>query len=85
MPKKRKFVHLPSVVERNGDSFLVSCPIIQGAFAEGDTIAEAIFNCLDVISVIAAYRKERGETLLDGVAEEFSAEKVISFSVPVEV
>jgi hypothetical protein len=43
------------------------------------------FSMLRCHLMIAAYRKERGETLLDGVAEEFSAEKVISFSVPVEV
>ncbi|MDW8028496.1 MAG: type II toxin-antitoxin system HicB family antitoxin [Armatimonadota bacterium] len=58
MSKKRKITFLPLVIERSGDGFLVRCPLIQGAFAEGDTIAEAIFNCLDVISMIAAYRKE---------------------------
>ncbi|MCS7264289.1 MAG: hypothetical protein NZ805_05595 [Armatimonadetes bacterium] len=58
MSKKRKITFLPLVVERSGDGFLVRCPLIQGAFAEGDTIAEAIFNYLDVISMIAAYRKE---------------------------
>jgi len=40
---------------------LANCPLIQGAFAEGDTIEEAIFNCLDVIKMILEYRDERGE------------------------
>lgn len=47
------------VIEANDDGFLVSSPDIQGAFAEGDTVEEAIFNCLDVIKMIAAYRAER--------------------------
>ncbi len=51
------------VVESNDDGYLARCPGIQGAFAEGDTIEEAIFNCIDVIKMIIAYRAERGESL----------------------
>jgi predicted RNase H-like HicB family nuclease len=83
--RKPKFVYLTLTIERNSDGFLARCPLIQGAFAEGDTIAEAIFNCLDVIAMIAAYRKERGEPLLDGLAEDFPVKKAISFTIPVEV
>lgn len=83
--RKKKIVLLPLVIERNGDGFLVRCPLIQGAFAEGDTVAEAIFNCLDVINMIAAYRKERGEPLLDGLAEDINLKKAVSFTIPVEV
>jgi predicted RNase H-like HicB family nuclease len=50
-------------IERNGDGYLASLPDIQGAFAEGDTIEEALFNCVDVIKLIIDYRKERGETI----------------------
>jgi predicted RNase H-like HicB family nuclease len=48
----------PLVVETNDDGYLVRCPDIQGAFAEGDTVEEAIFNCVDVIKMIADYRAE---------------------------
>lgn len=51
------------VLETNGDGYLASVHGIQGAFAEGDTIEEAIFNCIDVVKVIAAYRTERSESL----------------------
>ena len=51
--------YLALVVEPNEDGYLASCPGIQGAFAEGDTIEEAIFNCVDVVKVIAGYRAER--------------------------
>ena len=54
---------LSLLLEVNGDGYLASVPGIQGAFAEGDTMEEAVFNCIDVVKLIAAYRKERGETL----------------------
>ncbi|MFN3763645.1 MAG: type II toxin-antitoxin system HicB family antitoxin [Anaerolineae bacterium] len=58
-----KAIFLSLVVESNDDGYLARCPGIQGAFAEGDTIEEAIFNCIDVIKMIIAYRAERGESL----------------------
>ena len=54
---------LSLLLEVNGDGYLASVPGIQGACAEGDTMEEAVFNCIDVVKLIAAYRKERGETL----------------------
>jgi len=48
---------------KNEDGYLASVPGIQGAFAEGDTIEEAIFNCIEVVKMIIAYRTERGEDL----------------------
>ncbi len=60
MPTK-KALYLTMVIEPNDDGYLARCPGIQGAFAEGDTIEEAMFNCVDVLKIIAAYRAERGE------------------------
>ena len=57
-----KASYLPLIVEINEDGYLAHCPGLQGAFAEGDTIEEAMFNCIDVIKLIFAYRVERGET-----------------------
>jgi len=56
-------IFLSLVLEANDDGYLASVPGIQGAFAEGDTIEEAIFNCIDVVKMIVAYRTERGECL----------------------
>ena len=53
---------LSVLVEVNGDGYLASVPGIQGAVAEGDTMEEAIFNCVDVVKMIAAYRADRGES-----------------------
>ncbi|VAX18715.1 hypothetical protein MNBD_IGNAVI01-1791 [hydrothermal vent metagenome] len=50
-------------IEKNGDGYLATLPGIQGAFAEGDTIEEALFNCADIVKLIFQYRKERGEDL----------------------
>ena len=58
-----KAVYLSLVIEPNDDGYLAQCPGIQGALAEGDSIEEAIFNCIDVIKMIAAFRAERGESL----------------------
>ena len=54
---------LSLLIEVNGDGYLASVPGIQGAVAEGDTMEGAVFNCIDVVKLIAAYRKERGENL----------------------
>jgi predicted RNase H-like HicB family nuclease len=56
-------VFVSVVVDVNDDGYLASVPGLQGAFAEGDTVEEAIFNCVDVVKLIAAYRAERGESL----------------------
>lgn len=56
-------IFLSLVLEVNDDGYLASVPDMQGAFAEGDTVEEAIFNCIDVVKMIAAYRAERGESL----------------------
>jgi predicted RNase H-like HicB family nuclease len=77
-------VLLALVVEKNDDGFLARVPGIQGAFAEGDTIEEAIFNCVDVIKMIAAYRAERGERLpIDSV--EVTSDMRLAVSIPVEL
>ena len=47
------------IVEPNDDGYLVSVPRIQGAFAEGDTIEEAMLNCVDVVKMIFDNRLER--------------------------
>lgn len=59
---------LSLVLESNDDGYLARCPSIQGAFAEGDTIEEALFNCVDVIKMILAYRAGREEVLGVGLA-----------------
>ena len=57
-------VFLSIVLEVNEDGYLATVPGLQGAFAEGDTVEEAIFNCVDVVKMISAYRTERGEDLV---------------------
>ena len=82
--KTRKTMLASIKIERNDDGFLASIPDIQGAFAEGDTIEEAIFNCIDVIKMIIEYRKERGEEL--GIQSfNFSKRNSLTFSVPIGI
>jgi predicted RNase H-like HicB family nuclease len=61
--RETKAAYLSLVVEPSDGGYLAECPGMQGAFAEGESIEEAIFNCVDVIKMIAAYRAERGEAL----------------------
>lgn len=56
-------VYVSIVLESSDDGYLATVPGLSGAFAEGDTVEEAIFNCIDVVKLIAAYRTERGEAL----------------------
>ena len=68
-------------LEKNDDGYLARIPGIQGAFAEGDTIEEAIFNCVDIAKMIFAYRKERNENL--GFNEmKFTKNSRIAFTIP---
>ena len=77
-------VFVSVVVDANDDGYLASVPGIQGAFAEGDTVEEAIFNCVDVVKLIAAYRAERGESL--GFNQvELTPETRMTLSIPVGV
>ncbi len=48
---------------------MAQSPGIQGAFAEGDTVEEAVFNCIDVLKMIADYRKERFEKMGSSVID----------------
>ena len=56
--KKSSLQLISIVIEGNEEGYLARIPNIQGAFAEGDTPQEAIFNCLDVLSIIIEYRKQ---------------------------
>ena len=56
-------IFLSLVLELNDDGYLAYVSDLQGTFAEGDTVEEAIFNCIDVVKLITAYRAERGESL----------------------
>ena len=67
-------------VEKNGDGFLAVIPGIQGAFAEGDTIDEALFNCIDVMKMIMEYRKERGFNEF-----KFTKNTSMTFAVPIGI
>jgi len=51
------------MLEGEGDGYLTSVPGIRGRLLHGGTMEEAVFNCIDVIKLIAACRKERGKTL----------------------
>ena len=82
--RDRKVRYLSIVVEANDDGYLARCPGVVGAFAEGDTIDGAIFNCVDVIKMVAAYRAERGEGL--GLEEVLLTPDLrVSVALPVEI
>ncbi|MFB3786792.1 MAG: type II toxin-antitoxin system HicB family antitoxin [bacterium] len=81
MSNKKAFL-LPVVLEMNDDGYLASVPGLQGAFAEGDSVEEAVFNCVDVVKMIAAYRAERGESL-GFSAVDFNPDTRLTVSLPV--
>ncbi|MBX3016122.1 MAG: hypothetical protein KF832_31665 [Caldilineaceae bacterium] len=79
-----KASYLPLIVQPNDDGYLATCPGLQGAFAEGDTIEEAMFNCIDVVKMILAYRMERGEAPI-WQEVEITPQTQLSFSIPIAV
>ncbi len=82
--RENRAIFLSLVLEADDDGYLASVPGMQGAFAEGDTVEEAIFNCIDVVKLVFAYRRERGE-LLGFNAVEFTPETRLTVAIPVGV
>lgn len=82
--RNKGITYLSLIVEANDDGYLSRCPGIRGAFAEGDTVEEAIFNCIDVVKMITSYRRERGESL--GIIKtELANEVQMAVSIPIGV
>lgn len=82
--KNGKLSYVNILISVNDDGYMAQCPGIQGAFAEGDTIEEAVFNCIDVLKMIADYRKERSEKMGISVID-LVPNMQISISLPVSV
>ena len=59
----RKIFNLPIIIYFDEDTYIAKCPIIQGAFAEGETPDEALKELIDVMRMIFEYRKERNEII----------------------
>lgn len=84
MKNNKAAVYVSFVIEKNGDGYLASVPSIQGAFAEGDSIDEAIFNCVDVVKLIFDYRRERGQAIGFN-AVKLSTNTRMTVALPVEI
>ena len=82
--KSNKTILASIKIEKNEDGFLASVPGIQGAFAEGDTIEESVFNCIDVVKLIFEYRKERGEEFGFNLFN-FSKSNTVTISMPIGI
>jgi predicted RNase H-like HicB family nuclease len=80
---EKNLLNLPVIIYYDEDTYIAKCPIIQGAFAEGDTPEEALKELMDVIKMIIAYKKERNEKLEN--LEEFISKKEskICTSIPI--
>jgi len=65
MKRKTKFTGIglyPVTIESHKEGgYLASCPVLQGCYAEGETVGEAIDNIRDVIRVHIEARKAFGE------------------------
>ncbi len=74
-----KALELPVVISFEEDTYIARCPLIQGAFAEGDTPQEAAKELTEVIELILEYKKERGDeksAILDALTVE--SDKIVT-------
>lgn len=84
LPDKKKPQIISVVIENNDDGYLAMIPGIQGAFAEGDTPQEAIFNCIDVLTMIIQYKQEQNDNLnLESI--ELSTNTGWTFAIPIQL
>ena len=56
---KKTYLYPVKVESHKEGGYQAKCPILQGAWADGETIEEAIKNLRDVIRLILKYREER--------------------------
>ncbi|MGH7889320.1 MAG: type II toxin-antitoxin system HicB family antitoxin [Thermodesulfobacteriota bacterium] len=77
-----RLLEMPVIVFFEEDTYIAKCPLIEGAFAEGETPEDAIKELIDVVKMILDYKKERGEKLVDDLVME--TDKVIT-TIPIEI
>jgi predicted RNase H-like HicB family nuclease len=41
----------PVIVEQEGDGYIVSCPIFEGFYSQGNTIDEALYDIKEAIEL----------------------------------
>ena len=57
--KATKIFLYPVIIEPHEEGgFLAKCPTLQGCYAEGKTIEEAVENLKDVIKIVSKYKKK---------------------------
>lgn len=56
---KKTYLYPVSVESHKEGGYHAKCPILQGAWADGETIKEAVDNLQDVIKLVLKYREER--------------------------
>lgn len=78
--KNRKKIYLyPVTIEAHKEGgFHAKCPKLQGAWADGDTVQEAIANLKDVIGHILEYRRTRDKKATTPFAVPSSQAKSLS-------
>ncbi len=53
----------PVLIEKDGDGYYASCPILQGCYTQGDTYEETLANIADAIRLHVEDRLAHGEPL----------------------
>jgi predicted RNase H-like HicB family nuclease len=66
-------------IEPNDDGFLATCKSMDGAFAEGKTKFEALYNLFDVMKMIEEFNKEHRKK---NKKVEFDI-KTVQFTIPI--
>ncbi len=41
----------PVIIEQEGDGYIVSCPIFEGCYSQGNTVDEALYNIREAIEL----------------------------------
>lgn len=59
-PKKYKDLQFPLFVEKDEDGiYVVECPLLEGCYAQGKTLDEALKNIREVIQMIIKEKKSQ--------------------------
>ena len=58
-----KTLTLPVVIEKDEDVFYAECPVLEGAYTQGDTREEALVNIKDAIALVLEVMEREGKII----------------------
>jgi predicted RNase H-like HicB family nuclease len=74
--ERMKMFAFPVVIEKDEDGFYVECPVLEGAYTQGDTYEEALINIKDAIILVLEVMQDEGKIIPESFGDVPGSEMV---------